>query len=122
MLMRREALERVGGFDEGYWMYMEDLDLSYRLAEAGWLTWYEPTAEVVHLKGASAGAHRPARLNVAFHAGMRRFYRDHYAPDRSPLVNAAVYAGIAAKLAVSLVRSAAARALGAVRGRSPSGA
>ena len=36
------ALDEVGLFDEGYWMYMEDLDLCYRLREAGWITWYEP--------------------------------------------------------------------------------
>ena len=118
MLMRREALERVGGFDEEYWMYMEDLDLSYRLAEAGWVTWFEPAATVVHVKGASAGRHRSLRLNLAFHDGMRRFYREHYAPRRSPFVNAAVYAGIGLKLAVAVTRSAAGRAVDAVRGRS----
>ena len=36
MLMRRAAFEQAGGFDEGYWMYMEDLDLCYRLAQRGW--------------------------------------------------------------------------------------
>ena len=51
MLMRRSAFEAAGGFDEGYWMYMEDLDLSYRLAQAGWLSWYEPAATVMHVKG-----------------------------------------------------------------------
>ena len=116
MLMRRSALDEVGGFDEGYWMYMEDLDLSYRLAQAGWSSWYEPGASVVHVKGASAGRHRSLRLNLAFHGGMRRFYRDHYAPERSPLLNAAVYAGIGLKLAVAVVRSAAGRALEAARG------
>jgi GT2 family glycosyltransferase len=115
MLIRRAALEQVGGFDEAYWMYMEDLDLSYRLAEAGWVTWYEPAATVLHVKGASAGPHRSLRLNLAFHGGMRRFYHDHYAPKRSPFVNVAVYAAIGLKLAIAVVRSAAARALGALR-------
>src|SRR5262249_6720855 len=53
MLMRRSAFEQVGGFDEGYWMYMEDLDLSYRLSQRGWGTWYEPAAVVRHVKGGS---------------------------------------------------------------------
>ena len=39
MLLRRSALEEVGLFDERYWMYMEDIDLSYRFKEAGWTTW-----------------------------------------------------------------------------------
>jgi N-acetylglucosaminyl-diphospho-decaprenol L-rhamnosyltransferase len=109
MLIRRAALDQVGLFDEGYWMYMEDLDLSYRFAEAGWTTWYEPAATVVHVKAGTSGPIRSPRLNRAFHYGMYRFYRRHYAPARSPLVNAAVYAGIAAKLAVSLARASLAR-------------
>ncbi|HJQ75334.1 MAG TPA: glycosyltransferase family 2 protein, partial [Gaiellaceae bacterium] len=92
MLMRRAAFEEVGGFDEGYWLYMEDLDLSYRLAEAGRLSWYEPSVTVLHAKGASAGPVRSARLEVAFHRGMRRFYRSHYGPQRARVTNAAVEA------------------------------
>jgi GT2 family glycosyltransferase len=106
MLMRRDALQQVGGFDEGYWMYMEDLDLCYRLAEAGWVTWYEPSATVAHIKGGATGGERSPRLNWAFHRGMYRFYRSHYAPRRSRVVNAAVYAGIAVKLVAALAQSA----------------
>ena len=83
MLMRRNALEEVGLFDEGYWMYMEDLDLCYRFAQAGWLTWYEPSATVIHIKAGTSGKNRKPRLNYAFHYGMFRFYRTHYAGGRS---------------------------------------
>ncbi len=117
MLIRRRALSQVGGFDEGYWMYMEDLDLCYRLAQAGWTTWYEPAATVVHVKAGTTGAHRSLRLNWAFHRGMYRFYRRHYAPQRSLPVNLAVYLGIALKLASAVIRSASARALGRLRTR-----
>ena len=106
MLIRRSAFEEVGGFDERYWMYMEDLDLSYRLAQAGWVSWYEPGATVHHLKGGTTAGGRSPRLEWAFHRGMLRFYRDHYAPDRNRLTNAAVHAGIALKLAASLAQSA----------------
>jgi GT2 family glycosyltransferase len=106
MLIRRAALDQVGLFDEGYWMYMEDLDLCYRFAEAGWTTWYEPAATVVHVKAGTSGPIRSARLNRAFHYGMYRFYRKHYAPKRSAMVNWSVYAGIGAKLALSLGRAA----------------
>ena len=109
MLIRRAALAEVGGFDERYWMYMEDLDLCYRFAEAGWTTWYEPSVTVAHIKAGTSGRHRSLRLTYAFHYGMYRFYRDHYAPDRNPLVNAAIYVGIAVKFAISAVRSAIAR-------------
>ena len=110
MLIRRNALDQVGGFDPRYWMYMEDLDLCYRFAEAGWTTWYEPSVTVIHVKAGTSGKRRSLRLNRAFHYGMFRFYRDHYAATRNPLTNAAVYAGIAGKLAISAVRSAAGRA------------
>jgi N-acetylglucosaminyl-diphospho-decaprenol L-rhamnosyltransferase len=102
MLIRRAALDEVGLFDEGYWMYMEDLDLCYRFAKAGWTTWYEPSATVIHAKAGTSGPVRSPRLNYAFHYGMYRFYRKHYAAERSPLLNLAVYVGIAAKLPASL--------------------
>jgi N-acetylglucosaminyl-diphospho-decaprenol L-rhamnosyltransferase len=119
MLFRRAAFDRVGGFDEGYWMYMEDLDISYRLAEAGWLTWYEPAAKVVHIKGGTTGGERSLRLNWAFHKGMYRFYRAHYAPHRSWAVNLAVYAGIAVKFAIAAVHSLLRRSLARLRQRRP---
>ena len=92
-------------------MYMEDLDLSYRFARAGWVSWYEPAVTAVHVKAGTTGGERSARLDVAFHYGMYRFYRKHYAPDRNPVVNAAIYVGIAVKLALSLARAAARRTL-----------
>ena len=114
MLIRRSALDEVGFFDEGYWMYMEDLDLSYRMKQAGWLTWFEPSAEVIHVKAGTSGPVRSPRLEYAFHYGMWRFYRKHYAAARGRVVNATIYAGIAAKLAWAVV-SAPFRRLGRVR-------
>ena len=107
MLCRRSALDEVGLFDEGFWMYMEDLDLCYRFAQAGWVTWYEPTATVIHVKAGTSGPARSPRLNYAFHYGMLRFYRKHYARRRSGVTNAVVYCGIALKLTASVLRNAA---------------
>ena len=109
MLMRRATLDEIGLFDEGFWMYMEDLDLCYRCWEAGNLVWYEPSVTVVHVKHGSSGDYRTPRLNYAFHYGMYRFYRKHYAATRNGLVNGAVYAGVAGKLGLSVARSAVAR-------------
>ena len=109
MLFRRQALEEVGLFDEGYWMYMEDLDICYRFAQSGWITWYEPDATVVHIKAGTSGRFRRPRLDYAFHHGMLRFYRKHYAASRSPLLNLSVYAAIAVKLALSLATNAVRR-------------
>ncbi len=109
MLIRRRALDEVGLFDEGYWMYMEDLDLCYRFRQAGWVTWYDPDATVVHVKGGSSGKYRKPRLNYAFHYGMLRFYRKHYASGENALLNVAVYAGIGVKFVLSLITSAVRR-------------
>jgi N-acetylglucosaminyl-diphospho-decaprenol L-rhamnosyltransferase len=117
MLLRRSAFDRVGGFDEGYWMYMEDLDLSYTLAQEGWGTWYEPAATVMHVKGGTTGGERSVRLNWAFHRGMYRFYRKHYAPDRSWALNGVVYVGIAVKLGTAVVHSLLRRSRARLRQR-----
>lgn len=53
LLLRREAFAGVGGFDECQWMYAEDLELCWRLAEQGWSTRYEPSARVQHASGAA---------------------------------------------------------------------
>ncbi len=115
MLIRRAALEQVGVFDEGYWMYMEDLDLCYRMRAAGWLTWYEPSAVALHHKAGSSGSIRCPRLNYAFHYGMYRFYRKHYAAEHNPLFNGGVYAGIWVKLALSVTGGAPVRLLRPLR-------
>jgi len=110
MLTRRAALDQVGLFDEGFWMYMEDLDLCYRLAQAGWITWYDPDVTVMHVKAGTSGTERSFRLNRAFHYGMYRFYRKHYAGDHKPLFNLVIYAGILAKLTVTVVKTELRRA------------
>jgi N-acetylglucosaminyl-diphospho-decaprenol L-rhamnosyltransferase len=107
MLCRAEAIREVGLLDEGYWLYMEDLDWCARFWRAGWKVFYEPKGVALHVKGGSSGKRRGTKQEIAFHRGMGRFYRRFDAEEHNPLVNAAVYAGIAAKLAVSLGITAA---------------
>ena len=102
MLVRMAAVREVGELDEGYWLYMEDLDWCYRFWKCGWRVFYEPRAAVLHVKGGSSGSRRGLRQEIAFHRGMGRFYRKFYASERNPALNIAVYAGIGAKLALSL--------------------
>jgi len=106
MLCRAEAVAEVGLLDEGYWLYMEDLDWCHRFWDAGWKVFYEPAGVVLHVKGGSSGGRRAVKQEVAFHRGMGRFYRRFDAPQSNPLLNAAVYAGIGAKLGVSLALTA----------------
>ena len=112
MLCRAEAVRDVGLLDEGYWLYMEDLDWCHRFWDADWKIFYEPAGTALHVKGGSSGGRRAVRQEIAFHRGMGRFYRRFDAPRHNPLVNAAIYAGIGAKLAASL-------ALTVSRGRFP---
>jgi N-acetylglucosaminyl-diphospho-decaprenol L-rhamnosyltransferase len=102
MLCRAEAVREVGLLDEGYWLYMEDLDWCHRFWDAGWKVFYEPAGIALHVKGGSSPRRRAPRQEIAFHRGMGRFYRRFDAPEQNPLRNAAVYAGIGAKLATSL--------------------
>jgi N-acetylglucosaminyl-diphospho-decaprenol L-rhamnosyltransferase len=106
MLCRAEAVREVGLLDEGYWLYMEDLDWCHRFWDAGWKVFYEPAGVALHVKGGSSARRRAPRQEIAFHRGMGRFYRRFDAPAHNPLVNAAVYAGIGAKLGVSLALTA----------------
>jgi hypothetical protein len=109
MLCRAEAIREVGLLDEGYWLYMEDLDWCHRFWDAGWKVFYEPAGVALHVKGASSGGRRRPKQEIAFHRGMARFYRRFDAPEHNPLLNAAVYAGVYLKLALALARTALSR-------------
>ena len=56
VIVRRSAFDAVGGFDERHWMYAEDMDLCWRLRQAGWTVWHEPGAVVDHVESAAAAA------------------------------------------------------------------
>ncbi len=77
MFIRREALERVVGFDEEFFMYGEDLDLCFRIQEAGWKIMYLHTTSIIHYKGEST---RRSAINEVkhFYEAMEIFARKHY--------------------------------------------
>lgn len=77
LLVRRSAFDAIGGFDERYFMYMEDVDLGDRLSRAGWLNVYVPSSEVLHHKGHSTG-HQPAIHVTAHHTSTYLFLADRY--------------------------------------------
>jgi N-acetylglucosaminyl-diphospho-decaprenol L-rhamnosyltransferase len=78
LLLRRSAFDQVGGFDERYFMYMEDVDLGDRLGKAGWLSVYVPTAEVLHHRGHSTGNDPESHL-AAHHRSTYIFLADRNA-------------------------------------------
>jgi N-acetylglucosaminyl-diphospho-decaprenol L-rhamnosyltransferase len=108
--LRRDALDVVGGWDERYFMYMEDVDLCWRLRRAGWEVAYEPAAEVVHLQGAFT-ARRPYRMLFEHHRSAWRFARRRFAGARAALLPfTAIY------LSFRCVLAMAAHAVGAPGG------
>ena len=72
MLLRPAALAETGAFDEGYFMYVEDVDLCWRLWQSGWEVGYEPAGRVVHTIGASS-EQAPYRMILAHHRSLFRF-------------------------------------------------
>lgn len=62
LLLRKSALDRIGIFDERYFMYAEEQDLCRRFAPAGWETWFTPTCNVIHYGGASSSVTTPSQF------------------------------------------------------------
>ena len=114
MLVRVEAMQQVGLLDEGYWLYMEDLDWCWLFRARGWKILYDGRVTAVHVKGGTAGRYRELRQNVAFHRGMARFYRRHLAGANIPL-DMLVYFGIYVRLVLSATYSSLARRSGFTR-------
>jgi N-acetylglucosaminyl-diphospho-decaprenol L-rhamnosyltransferase len=77
VLVRRSAFDAIGGFDERYFMYFEDVDLGFRLGKNGFRNVYEPSAEVTHT-GAHATGRDSAAMIRAHHASARLFIRRKY--------------------------------------------
>jgi N-acetylglucosaminyl-diphospho-decaprenol L-rhamnosyltransferase len=80
LLLRREMLEEIGGWDEGYRLYGEEIDLCYRAARAGWERWYVPEAVVRHAHAAVTDSRFLTRRTLWHWRGILRFVRKH--PER----------------------------------------
>ncbi|MEL5994204.1 glycosyltransferase family 2 protein [Hymenobacter segetis] len=107
MLLRKAALDQVGLLDEDYFMYGEDIDLSYRLTQGGWKNYYFPGTRIIHYKGEST-KRTSVNYVFVFYRAMVIFAQKHFAPGRaglfSLLINAAIWlragAAVAERLAV----------------------
>ena len=116
-LLRREALDKIGLLDEDFFMYGEDIDLSYRLLKGGYQNWYRP-AKILHYKGESTQKSSFRYVHV-FYDAMLIFFRKHYA-HASLLLSLPIKAAIYGKAFVELCRmqlQRARRSLGFVSSR-----
>jgi N-acetylglucosaminyl-diphospho-decaprenol L-rhamnosyltransferase len=93
LLLRRAAFDEVGGFDPGYFMYFEDLDLGERLGAAGWQNVYVPAAVVCHA-GGHATSRDPARMAAEHHRSAWRYLSRRYRGWRWLPLRLALRAGL----------------------------
>lgn len=91
-LVRRQALEKVGGFDEAFFLYAEETDLCFRLHQAGWKTGFTPNAEVVHLSKGS-GRTQSAKVFSEFHHAKELYFRKHYGLGGLALYRFSLFSG-----------------------------
>ena len=107
MLLRRAAFERLGGLDPDYGLHCEDLELMYRLREAGQVSLFGPAARVYHLQGLSSRS-RPLWVHWQKHRGMQRFFSkfqaERYARPLRWGIVAAIWARFALTLPLALLR------------------
>jgi hypothetical protein len=85
MLARREIVEKIGFFDEGFFLYEEDVDLCLRVRRAGFEVAFVPEAVVVHHLGRSM-AFDPERARLEYHRSHLRLYRKHKHPPAVALL------------------------------------
>jgi N-acetylglucosaminyl-diphospho-decaprenol L-rhamnosyltransferase len=99
--LRREALATVGGWDERYFMYVEDVDLCWQLRQHGWRVAYEPGAVITHVQGATTAKH-PYRMIAEHHRSLYRFASKRWrGAHRLALPPAAAFLALRAALAMA---------------------
>lgn len=106
MFMNRENMEKIGFFDEDYFLYGEDIDLCFRAKEKGFKVMYVPEVKILHVKGVSSGIKEHSKnessansstKNLAldyFYKTMKTFYKKHYEKKYPFFINWGVYFGI----------------------------
>jgi GT2 family glycosyltransferase len=109
LMIRRTLLDRIGGFDEAFFMYCEDVDLCWRANHTPyspathWRVTYFPDAVIYHLIGRSSDK-VPTRMTYEFHRSQYLFYRKHYAVSTPLLLRPVIPVGIALRAVGQIVR------------------
>lgn len=114
MLVRREAMQDVGEWDEGYFLHCEDLDWCMRFRQKGWKILFVPSATITHALGV-CGQHRPLFVEWHKHKGMMRFYHKFFRYQYPGVLMVLVTAGVWLRfsfLATGLISKRVFRALG----------
>ena len=104
MMIKREVLDKVGGFDETFFMYGEDVDLSYRIQKAGFKNHYFAESSIIHFKGEST---RKGSMNYVrmFYNAMSIFVRKHYGGSKAGIFSFLIHVAIWFRAALSTIGS-----------------
>lgn len=103
MLMRRSVLNEVGLLDEKYFMYGEDIDLSYRIKLAGYQNWYFAESAIIHYKGESTKKDSVNYVRV-FYQAMAIFARQYFSPNSARLFGFLIQCGIFIRATIALLK------------------
>ncbi|NNM94820.1 MAG: glycosyltransferase [Bacteroidia bacterium] len=102
MLIRKAVLDKTGLLDESFFMYGEDIDLSYRITQAGYKNYYFPETRIIHYKGESTKK-RSANYVLVFYNAMRIFAQKHYSGRNAKLFAAFINFAIFIRASIALL-------------------
>ena len=105
LMIPREVWNQVGGFDEEFFMYGEDLDLCYRIKKKSYQIVYFADAQMVHLKGQSGLHTKSKEVIYHFYNAMILFYKKHYIRQYNIFVTGMVYCGVWLKYLLTILKS-----------------
>lgn len=103
MFIRKEALDKAGLLDEAFFMYGEDIDLSYRITQAGYKIYYHPRTRTIHYRGEST---KKSSLNYVFifYQAMIIFARKHFSPERARLFSILIQLAVYLRAGLSVLK------------------
>lgn len=104
MMFRRVVFETIGGFDETFFFYGEDLDFCKRVFDNGWKTVYVSEAKIIHFGGQSSSKRKVKSL-INFYEAMWLYYKKHFYNTYNMLFNLMVWFGIKLKMCIALTKN-----------------
>jgi len=103
MLLRKSLLDKIGGLDEEFFMYGEDIDLSYRITQNGYKNYYYPLTRIIHYKGEST---KKSSINyvIVFYKAMQIFAKKHFSQTNAKAFNFLIYIAIWLRASFSIFK------------------
>ncbi|MBN2254570.1 MAG: hypothetical protein JW736_02585, partial [Deltaproteobacteria bacterium] len=105
LMVRKEAMDTVGWFDEGYFFFFEETDWAHRMRLAGWRVYHVPAARVIHLQGQSIGHNVGSRIQ--FYRSRYRFLRKWHGPVYNGFMGAVIVGRLVVNWLFTLLATAA---------------